>query len=195
MTAKDVMLMRFVRNIINSVSESFISLKKIKILCCLSMLVALGVVLDFTSGIYITPEIKITFSFVAYGVAGALLGPVPAMICGALVDVLMWLIKPAGAFFPGYTLSAILTGFIFGIFLYKANGRSIIYLAPLSKLCVNVFINIMLNTCWLRLFTGKAYIVLLGSRIIKNIAAWPIESIILVFIIMFVSQNRHRLIH
>ncbi len=187
--------MQIVRNITSAFAESLESLRKIRVLCALSMLIALGVVLDFTSGIYVTPEIKITFSFVAYGVAGALLGPVPAMICGALVDVLMWLLKPAGAFFPGYTLSAMLTGLIFGIFLYKAQGRSIFFLAPLAKLSVNVLINIMLNTCWLRLFTGKAYIVLLSGRIIKNIAAWPIESIILVFIIMFVSRNRHRLIH
>lgn len=180
-------------NIVEAFSDSFRSLKKIRVLCYLSMLIALGVVLDFTSGIYITPEIKITFSFVAYGVCGALLGPVPAMICGALVDVIMWLIKPAGAFFPGYTLSAMLTGLIFGLFLYRAEGKKIWLLAPLSKLCVNVLINIALNTCWLKIFTGKAYIVLLSGRIIKNIAAWPIESLILVLIIMFVSKNKKRL--
>jgi len=193
MISKEVINLQFIRNMAESFSESFRSLKKVKVICCLSMLIALGVVLDFTSGIYLTPEIKVTFSFVAYGVAGALLGPVPAMICGALVDVIMWLIKPAGAFFPGYTLSAALTGLIFGVFLYKANGRSIFLLAPLSKLCVNVFINILLNTCWLRLFTGKAYIVLLGGRIIKNIAALPVEALILIFITMFVSKNRYRL--
>ena len=126
MISKEVINLQFIRNMAESFSESFRSLKKVKVICCLSMLIALGVVLDFTSGIYLTPEIKVTFSFVAYGVAGALLGPVPAMICGALVDVIMWLIKPAGAFFPGYTLSAALTGLIFGVFLYKASGRSIL---------------------------------------------------------------------
>lgn len=193
MTPKEVMLMQYLYKIPGSFIESFKSLKKIRVLCCLSMLIALGVVLDYTSGIYITPEIKITFSFISHAVAGALLGPVPAMINGALVDLIMWIMKPAGAFFPGYTLSAALTGLIFGLFLYKAEGKKIFILAPLSKLCVNVFINMMLNTVWLKLFTGKAYIVLLGGRIIKNIAAWPIESIILVFIIMFVSRNRKRL--
>jgi len=187
--------MQLVYHITAMFAESFHSLKRIRTLCYLSMLIALGVVLDFTSGIYITPEIKITFSFAAYAVSGALLGPVPSMICGALVDVIMWLIKPAGAFFPGYTLSAMLTGLIFGLLLYKAEGKRIWLLAPLSKLCVNVFINIMLNTCWLKMFTGKAYVVLLGGRIIKNLAAWPVESLILVIIIMFVSRNKKRLMH
>jgi len=88
-----------------------------------------------------------------------------------------------------------LTGLIFGLLLYKAEGKRIWLLAPLSKLCVNVFINIMLNTCWLKMFTGKAYVVLLGGRIIKNLAAWPVESLILVIIIMFVSRNKKRLMH
>ena len=188
------MLVELINNIFNNVVESYRSLKKVRVLCCLSMLVALGIVLDFTSGIYITPEIKITFSFLAIAASGSLLGPVPAMICGALIDLLMYLIKPAGAFFPGYTLSAILSGLIFGLFLYKASGRKIFFLAPLSKLLVNIFINILLNTCWLKIFTGKAYTVLLGARIIKNLAAWPVESVILVLIIMFISKNRLRFI-
>ena len=186
--------MEIINKVYKSVSDSYRDLKQIRVLCCLSMLVALGIVLDFTSGIYITPEIKITFSFLAIAVAGSLLGPVPAMICGALIDLLMYLIKPVGAFFPGYTLSAILSGLIFGIILYRQQGKKVIFLAPLAKLLVNIFINILLNTCWLKIFTGKAYTVLLGARIIKNIAAWPVESVILVFIVMFISKNRHRLI-
>ena len=186
--------MKLINILRKNVLESYRGLKKVRVLCCLSMLIALGIVLDFTSGIYITPEIKITFSFLAIAVAGSLLGPVPAMICGALIDILMYLIKPAGAFFPGYTLSAILSGLIFGILLFKADGKKILFLAPLSKLLVNLLINILLNTCWLKIFTGKAYTVLLGARIIKNLAAWPVESLILVLIIMFISKNRHRLI-
>lgn len=188
------MHLRLIRTLYMNFAESYRNMKRIRVLCCLSMLVALGIVLDYASGIYITPEIKVTFSFLAEAVAGALLGPVPSMICGALIDVIMWLIKPAGAFFPGYTLSAILTGLIFGVFLYKADVKKIIILAPLSKLCVNVFVNIMLNTVWLQIFTGKAYIALMSARIIKNLAAWPVESAVLVLIIMFVSKNRHRLI-
>lgn len=188
------MRLYILKNLCSNIAESYFSLKKIRVLCCLSMLIALGIVLDFTSGIYITPEIKITFSFLAIAVSGALLGAVPAMICGALIDLIMYVIKPAGAFFPGYTLSAVLTGLIFGVFLYKAEGKKIFVLAPVSKLCVNVFVNILLNTCWLKIFTGKAYMVLMSARIVKNVAIWPIESIILILIVLFVSKNRRRLI-
>lgn len=180
---------------LKTIPESFRGLRKVRTLCYLSLLIALGIVLDLTSGIYITPEIKITFSFLATAVCGALLGPVPAMLCGGLVDVLMWVIKPAGAYFPGYTLSGMLTGLIFGLFLYKAAGKKIWILAPASRLCVNVFVHILLNTCWSVIFTGKGYMVLLAGRIIKNIAAWPVEAILLSVIILFVSKNRHRLIH
>lgn len=186
--------MEYISRTLKHFSESYRSLKKTRVICCLSMLTALGIVLDFTSGIYITPEIKVSFSFIAIAAAGSLLGPAPAMICGALIDIIMYIIKPAGSFFPGYTLSAVLAGLIFGLFLYKANGKKVFLLAPASKLCVNIFINILLNTCWLKIFTGKAYVVLLGARIIKNLAVWPVESVILVLVIMFLSKNRHRLI-
>ena len=93
-----------------------------------------------------------------------------------------------------YAGQGIDVGMIFGVFLYKAEGKKIFVLAPVSKLCVNVFVNILLNTCWLKIFTGKAYMVLMSARIVKNVAIWPIESIILILIVLFVSKNRRRLI-
>ena len=173
---------------------SAVEFKKLRTLVACAMLLALGVALDYFGSFYLTPTIKITSSFLAIAIVGLLFGPISAMICGGLLDVIMWLIKPAGVFFPGYTLSALIGGMIYGLCLYRRAGKALFIMAPLSKLLVNVFVNMIINTYWSFLFTGKAYLVLLPARALKNIALWPIESALLIAVAFFISKNRNRLI-
>ena len=186
--------MLFLKRIADDFICSIKELRKMRTLSACAMLLALAVVLDYFAGFYLTPTIKISSSFVAIGACGMLFGPVPAMIVGGLQDVLMWVIKPAGMFFPGYTLSSVLGGLIYGLCLYRREGRRLYIMAPVSKLLVNVFVNILLNTCWSMIFTGKAYILLLGSRALKNAIAWPVESAILIAMMVFLSKNRKKLL-
>ena len=154
-----------------------------------AMLLALTIVLDYFGSIYILPTVKISLSFIGTALTGALLGPVPAMINGALSDVLVWVIKPFGPFFPGYTLSAILGGLIYGVCLYRRNGKGLYIGAAVSKLLVNAFINVGLNTVWSVIFTGKAYMVLLPTRALKNLIAWPVETVILIVILLCILRS------
>ena len=154
-----------------------------------AMLLALAVVLDYVGGFYVTATIKITPSYLAMAVTGALLGPFPAMLNGGLCDVIMWLIKPAGAYFPGYTLSGILGGLIYGVCLYKRKGRALYIGAGLGKLLVNALINVGLNTCWSAIFTGKAYLVLLPARALKNLIAWPVETFLLILVLLALEKS------
>lgn len=62
---------------------------------------------------------KIGFSFVPVVIAAILLGPVYAGIVGALADFIGAILFPIGAYFPGFTLTAFLTGMVYGLFLYK----------------------------------------------------------------------------
>ena len=169
--------MNLFSGILFNFKDSLKGMKKLRTLAACAMLLALAVVLDYF----------------AIAACGMLFGPVPAMICGGLEDVLMWLIKPAGMFFPGYTLSSMLAGLIYGLCLYRRSGKNLYIMAPVSKLLVNILVNILLNTYWSVLFTGKAYVVLLSSRVIKNIAALPIESAILIAVMVFLNKNRSKL--
>ena len=87
------------------------------------MLLALRVVLGMFANATLPlfgNAIKISPSFLPIVMAGALFGPVPAMLVGALGDVLSYLIAPtAGGFFPGFTVSGALTGLIYGFALYN----------------------------------------------------------------------------
>lgn len=69
-------------------------------------------------------------------------GPIPAAIVGALGDILSFIIAPTGAYFPGFTINGFITGFIYGMFLYKNNVTPLrVVLAWFTNmLCVETFL-------------------------------------------------------
>ena len=70
-------------------------------------------------------------------------GPIPAAIVGALGDILSFIIAPTGAYFPGFTINGFITGFIYGMFLYKNNVTPLrVVLAWFTNmLCVETFLS------------------------------------------------------
>ena len=55
-------------------------------------------------------NIKIGFSFVPIAAAAMLFGPLPAAVAAALGDLLGAILFPIGPYFPGFTVTAFLTG-------------------------------------------------------------------------------------
>ncbi len=84
----------------------------------MGILVAMNIVFTRLLSIQ-TATIRIGFGFVPIAVAGMLLGPIPAGLVAVLGDVIGMFINATGAFHPGITLNAFLTGLVFGLFLYK----------------------------------------------------------------------------
>ena len=77
---------------------------------------------------------------------------------------------------PGFTFSAMLAAFIYGMFLYKkpiSLPRMLI-----AKFIVAVVCNIILGTYLLSTINGKGFIALLPGRVIKNLIQWPVDSLI-----------------
>ena len=106
-----------------------------------------------------------------------LFGPVVGAVMGGMGDVIKFLMHPTGPFFPGYTLTALLSGLVYGVFFYRYSvswSRCF-----LGKLFVNFFLNIVLNTLWSSILYGKGFWIILGPRIWKNLALLPVETILL----------------
>lgn len=99
--------------------------------------------------------------------------------------MIKFLLKPDGIFFPGFTLNAILGGVIYGLFFYK--NRVSLSRCIAAKVSVNLFLNILLNTYWLSILYGDAYLVLLVSRLWKNIVLLPFEVTLLFVVLRTVS--------
>ena len=162
------------------------ALKNTRVLCSSAILAALFIVL-YSIKLQLAPELRITFTFIPLAVAGWLFGPFPAMLVGLIGDVVGCMLFPAGAYFPGFTLTQILGGLIFGILLYKKDPKKLFLPVLLSKTAINLFLNVALNSLWLSILYGKAWMVYALSHIVKNAIALPIEVILLIFIIKILS--------
>lgn len=93
-----------------------------KMLATLSILVAMEVIIARFGTIRPTESIKISLDFIPIVIAGILYGPVPAVIMSILADVLGAFLFPVGPFFPGFTLTAAVTGLIYGLLLHKSQS-------------------------------------------------------------------------
>lgn len=80
----------------------------------LGILTALAVLLSYVFAIQ-TPFVRITFGFLPLALAGALYGPWKAGLVGALDNLIGTALVGTSIFFPGFTLSDFLTGFISAI--------------------------------------------------------------------------------
>ena len=106
-------------NFLADIRESANQIKQVRSLTGGAMLTAINIILNGMR-IIVSSFLEISFAFLAIAAAGMLYGPVMAGIIGVLADTLGFFLSPAnGAFFPGFTLSAFLSGFVFGLFFYK----------------------------------------------------------------------------
>ncbi|MCD7946423.1 MAG: folate family ECF transporter S component [Clostridiales bacterium] len=162
-------------------------LREPRALALAALFVAISVTLDLLNvRIQITPQLRITFGYLCDASIGMLFGPVVGMASGVCTDVLGYLMNTGGgAYFPGYTLTAIAGGLIYGVTLYHPSERKGFRLLRcfIAKGLINLLCNMLLNTFWLSLTGGDGFLVLLPLRAVKNALLWPIESLLLYFVL------------
>ena len=110
-----------------------------------------------------------------------LYGPFTAALAAGAGDIIKYLLKPDGAYFFGFTLTAMLGGMIYGCLLYRE--RVTVFRAILSKTTISLLLNCCLNTVWVSFLYGMPFWGALGPRVIKNVVALPFE-IILLYIVL-----------
>lgn len=98
--------------------ESAKEARSLRSLVVTALFTALHLVIN-SFQVYLTPQLRIGFGFLAIAMVALLFGPVLAMTAGGLSDIISFLMNPVGAYFPGFTISAILSGLIYGLFLYR----------------------------------------------------------------------------
>lgn len=108
-------------------------------------------------------------------------GPVLGGAYGGILDLVKFVAKPTGPYFPGYTFNAALAGVIYGTFLYR---RPLSFARVLLvHLAIVVIVNMGLTTLWLSLTSGKAFLALLPVRAFKNLIKWPVDSMIVYLLV------------
>ncbi len=112
----------------------------VQMIVILAFLTALDIILERFLSISVW-NMRIGFAFLPIAIAGVLYGPVPAALVGAAGDILGMLLFPSGPYFPGFTLTAALTGAVFGIFLYnKLTVKRIIGAVAVNQLVLSLFV-------------------------------------------------------
>lgn len=174
--------------------------KNIRSLVTAALLIALHTVLAVFISIQVTDSVRISVSFLANLVIGCLYGPVMGFVCGALGDVVQFIIKPTGPYFPGWTLSAALAVVIYGFFFYRRFPSKkvfdikyfirVVFAITFDTLLINVF----LGTYWVTVMYGKGFAFYFTARLTKNIIQLPINVILSYCVLSFVGKIRAKIL-
>jgi len=151
-------------------------MKRTRVMVFVALLISIDIVLTRILS-FQTYNIRISFGFIAVAASAILFGPVVSGLAAALADVMGWVLVPKWIFFPGFTLSALLSGIIYGIFFYK-KPRSLIR-TVLAVLIITIFVDLGLNTLWLSIMFNKAVLVLITGRVIKSAMLLPMQVILI----------------
>ncbi len=161
--------------------QSAQELKQVRTLTGVAMLLAMSVVISFTASVRVTETIKIGLGYLITALLGMLYGPFTAALAAGAGDLIKYLLKPDGAYFFGFTLTAMLGGVVYGVFFYRE--KCTIPRAIASKATVSLLLNCLLNTVWVSWLYGMPFLGALGPRVIKNLMSLPFE-IVLLYIVL-----------
>ncbi|MCR5396116.1 MAG: folate family ECF transporter S component [Lachnospiraceae bacterium] len=160
-------------------------LKNVRVLTVSAFLVAIATVLGFFK-VPITELIEIRFQYLPIAVGGALFGPAVGGVIGMLADVLGYLVKPTGAFFPGFTISSILSGIIYGLFFFKK--RITVPRIIAAELTETILCSLVINSINLSILYGNAFSVVVATRLLKVLIMFPIDTIILTVVLKAIPR-------
>ena len=102
---------------------------------------------------------RIGFGHIPLLLSGFLLGPLAGAATGAIGDIIGGIIFPTGgAYFPGFTLSAIVVGLIPGL-LKKIAGKRILkpWMVIATVLITEIISSVFMNTLWISMMSGTPF--------------------------------------
>ena len=113
-----------------------------------------------------TTFIRIDFAFIPIAIYASMWGAKKTVIMAALADIIGSNLFMPGLYFPGFTLSAAVSAFIYGSFLYK---REITFkrLFIMNSL-VFILVDCILNNIWLTLMYHDAAAAFYAVRLLKS---------------------------
>ena len=153
-------------------------------LVLIAMLVAAQVVLSRFLSISLW-NLRIGFAFVPVVLAAVLLGAVPAAITAGIADIVGATLFPSGPFFPGFTLTAAVTGFLYGLFLHKKQSIPRIMGAVLST---ELLCSVLMNTTWISILYGTPYAALLPTRLPQAIGMTVVEIVVIRLLVTYIPH-------
>lgn len=155
------------------------------VLC--GMFIALDVVFSRFIVIPISSSQRISLQFIAHAVCGYYMGPIPSAIAMMASDVVGFLINSNGySFFPGYLLSAAISGIIYGLFLH---GKPVKFLRTVvSVSLVTLVVTFFINNYWTSIFMSTRFWTVAITKLPVTALYWPAACIITYIVLMAISK-------
>ena len=161
-------------------------LKDTKMLVLTALMIALRVALK-PLAIPLGPQLSIQTAMLATALGAMIFGPVMAIPAAIVSDTIGFIIYPTGDYFLPFVLTEIASTMFYALFLYRAKVTPVRVM--LSRFCICFFVNVVLQQfiyAWWYVYVGnpeQAKESIMGimtlSRILKNVAMFPIESVVL----------------
>ena len=167
-------------------ADAAAELKDTKMLVVTALMIALRVALK-PLAIPLGPQLSIQTAMLATALGAMIFGPVVAIPAAIVSDTVGFLIYPTGDYFLPFVLTEIASTMFYALFLYRAKVTPTRVM--LSRFCICFFVNVVLQQfiyAWWYVYIGnpeEAKESIMGimtlSRILKNVAMFPIESVVL----------------
>ena len=152
-------------------------------LTCLALLTAMQIILARYFAIPVSESLRFSTSFIPVVIAARRFGIVGAMAVYGIGDFLGAIIFPAGgAYFPGFTVTAIVAGLIYGLFLGKKSGAVRIIL---SVILSQLICTLLMNSYWLSVLMGSEFSAIFISRIPQALIMTALQ---IVFMLCFLEK-------
>ena len=160
-----------------------------KMMAVLSLLLALEVIIARFGTIRPSESLKLSLDFVPIVVAAILFGTVPAVVMSVLADILGAFLFPVGPFFPGFTVTAALTGLIYGLLLHRSRSFPTILAAVLLQ---QLICSLLINTFWLHLLYGLPYLPTMVARLIQCAVMAALQLVLIPLIVKTIQTIEKR---
>jgi ECF transporter S component (folate family) len=158
-----------------------IFMKKSRTITIMGLTIALNIILSHMIAFQPAPFVRIGISFIAVVFGSMYCGPILGGAGAAIADILGYCFFPTGAYVPGLTVSAFLTGLTFGLLLYKKKPAYTRVLIAAIITCV--LIQGFLSSYWLYLIIpGYTFWAIALPRLIVNLIMVPVEATLIFMI-------------
>ena len=153
-------------------------LANVKMLVFAALMIALRVVLKAVQIPLVPGQLQIGVGFLINALGAMTFGPVVAVIAAGISDTIGALFFSSGAYYFPFIFVEIAGSLIFSLFLYKR--KITLPRIILARLAVVAVCNFILNPLIMRVYVGESYQLITTLRVVKNIAMFPAECLLLV---------------
>lgn len=184
--------------------DAAMELRDTRMLVITALMIALRVALK-PLAIPLGPQLSIQTAMLATALGAMIYGPVMAIPASIISDTVGFLIYPTGDYFFPFVLTEIASTMFYALLLYRADVTPLRVI--LSRFFICFVVNVVMQQfifAWYYAYIGnpdKAKDAVLGmmtvTRIFKNLALFPIESVVLTLFLRFLMPvvRRARLVY